>query len=114
MMAMSSGFAALFVLVFSCASCEAKVVSVSNIKPKLDVNGAIVNGHDGTYRFFEGYWWYHAVTRPDDHSLTREIMSPILRRSTDCAKSLRRKDATRPQVPSVHHTQLPVIAASRR
>lgn len=40
---------------------SARVVTVSNLQPKLSVSGDTVNGHDGTYRFFEGYWWYHAA-----------------------------------------------------
>ena len=36
-------------------------VRISNLQPKLDVTGAIVNGHDGTYRLVGGFWYYHAA-----------------------------------------------------
>ena len=39
----------------------AKQVTVSNTAPKRDIHGNIVNGHDGTYRFIDGYYWYHAA-----------------------------------------------------
>lgn len=49
-------------LAFCCVSLAlGKVVTVSNLEPKRSTTGDIVNGHDGTYRFFEGYWWYHAA-----------------------------------------------------
>eukprot|EP00039_Didymoeca_costata_P030244 m.28605 g.28605 ORF g.28605 m.28605 type:complete len:471 (-) comp8015_c0_seq2:119-1531(-) len=41
--------------------CAQLRVNVRNINPKLSTTGDIVNGHDGTYRFYEGYYWYHAA-----------------------------------------------------
>lgn len=39
----------------------AKSVRISNLEPKLDVSGQIVNGHDGTFRLINGFWYYHAA-----------------------------------------------------
>ena len=36
-------------------------VRISNLTPKLDTSGTIVNGHDGTYRLINGRWYYHAA-----------------------------------------------------
>lgn len=36
-------------------------VTFSNLNPKLDINGNIVNAHDGTYQRFGSYWYYHGV-----------------------------------------------------
>jgi hypothetical protein len=37
-------------------------VTISNALPRLDVHGEIVNAHDGTIRFYEGFWWLHAAS----------------------------------------------------
>ena len=46
----------------------AKVVRFSNIEPKLDVDGNIVNAHDGTYRRFGDFYYYHGA----EYGLCRE------------------------------------------
>ena len=43
-------------------ACAAAVVTIDNTKPRLDVNGEIVNSHDGTIRFLDGEWWLHAAS----------------------------------------------------
>ena len=37
---------------------DASVVQISNLEPKRDVHGEIVNAHDGTYRLFDGFWLF--------------------------------------------------------
>ena len=39
-----------------------KNVTISNVLPRLDTRGNIVNAHDGTIRFIEGFWWLHAAS----------------------------------------------------
>ena len=36
-------------------------LTISNLEPKLDSSGKIVNAHDGTYRRFGKYWYYHGA-----------------------------------------------------
>lgn len=36
-------------------------MTIDNLQPRLDTAGAIVNGHDGTVRWFDGYWWMHSA-----------------------------------------------------
>ena len=38
-----------------------KYVTIDNTKPRLDINGEIINAHDGTYRKYGKYWYYHAM-----------------------------------------------------
>lgn len=40
---------------------DASVVQISNLEPKRDIGGEIVNAHDGTYRLLDGYWYYHSA-----------------------------------------------------
>ena len=40
---------------------EAHVITIDNTKPKLDVKGEIVNAHDGTYRRFGDFFYYHGA-----------------------------------------------------
>ena len=49
-------------------SVQPKHVFIDNKAPKLDIGGNIVNGHDGTYRFLDGAWYYHAA----EYGLCRE------------------------------------------
>lgn len=59
---MSQSHVVILVAVFSgLAVSLGKQVTVSNVHPKLSNTGSIVNGHDGSYQFFEGYYWYHAA-----------------------------------------------------
>ena len=55
-------------ILLSTTSATPATVRISNLEPKRDVNGDIVNGHDGTYRFFDGHWYYHAA----EYGLCRE------------------------------------------
>eukprot|EP00041_Stephanoeca_diplocostata_P012805 m.215447 g.215447 ORF g.215447 m.215447 type:complete len:427 (+) comp19097_c0_seq3:50-1330(+) len=48
-------------ILWSPLGSDSKDVTVSNVQPKLDIHGNIVNAHDGTYRYFEGYYWYHGA-----------------------------------------------------
>ena len=36
-------------------------VTIDNTKPRLDTNGNTINAHDGTIKFFDRYWYYHAA-----------------------------------------------------
>ena len=36
-------------------------ITISNLEPKRDTSGEIVNAHDGTYRRFGKYWYYHGA-----------------------------------------------------
>ena len=40
---------------------QGKLIEIDNRKPRLDVDGNIINAHDGTYRRHGGYWYYHAL-----------------------------------------------------
>lgn len=48
------------------ALASAAPVSFSNIKPRLDTSGKIMNAHDGTTRQFSpgGPWFYSAMSYP--------------------------------------------------
>eukprot|EP00051_Salpingoeca_urceolata_P032757 m.17217 g.17217 ORF g.17217 m.17217 type:complete len:416 (+) comp5416_c0_seq2:753-2000(+) len=59
---------AAFCSVLQLPGTDGTIVTISNTQPKLDTTGGIVNAHDGTYRFFEGYWWYHGA----EYGLCRE------------------------------------------
>lgn len=37
-------------------------VTFDNTKPRLSDTGEIVNAHDGTIRYVDGYWWLHAAS----------------------------------------------------
>lgn len=47
------------------ALCAGKLVTFSNVKPRLDSKGAIINAHDGTTQRFgsrtAGPFFYHAM-----------------------------------------------------
>jgi hypothetical protein len=46
------------------ALCAGKLVTFSNVKPRLDSKGAIINAHDGTTQRFgsqTGPFYYHAM-----------------------------------------------------
>jgi hypothetical protein len=43
-------------------AATSKNITISNVSPRLDVHGNIVNAHDGTIRFAEGAWWLHAAS----------------------------------------------------
>ena len=45
---------------------SAALVTIDNTVPRLDVDGAIVNSHDGTIRFLDGEWWLHAASYGTD------------------------------------------------
>lgn len=51
----------LVAVVFCHATSWAALVTIDNTRPKLDTNGDIVNAHDGTYRKFGEYWYYHGA-----------------------------------------------------
>ena len=40
---------------------DTRVVTIDNTKPRLDVNGDIINAHDGSYQKYGGYYYYHAA-----------------------------------------------------
>eukprot|EP00656_Telonema_subtile_P004896 TRINITY_DN12233_c0_g1_i2.p1 TRINITY_DN12233_c0_g1~~TRINITY_DN12233_c0_g1_i2.p1 ORF type:complete len:432 (+),score=71.70 TRINITY_DN12233_c0_g1_i2:132-1427(+) len=48
-------------LVAGLVVCNAHLVTVSNNEPKKATDGSIVTAHDGTYRFIDGYYWYHGA-----------------------------------------------------
>jgi hypothetical protein len=48
--------------------CSARLITIDNTKPRLAVDGTIVNSHDGTVRFAEGKWWLHAASYGTDPS----------------------------------------------
>ncbi len=50
--------AALLLLVVPCA---VHAVTIDNTQPRLDTFGNIVNAHDGTYRKFGEYYYYHGA-----------------------------------------------------
>jgi len=39
-----------------------RVITISNTQPRLSVNGEIVNSHDGTIRWIDGFFWLHAAS----------------------------------------------------
>ena len=45
-------------------------VTIDNTKPRLDIHGKIMNAHDGTYRKYGDYWYYHAM----EYGICREPM----------------------------------------
>ena len=51
----------LHVLAATITTTSAKSVTIDNTKPKLSTTGQIVNAHDGTYRRFGDYYWYHGA-----------------------------------------------------
>lgn len=48
--------------------CAAEFITIDNTKPRLAVDGTIVNSHDGTVRFVDGEWWLHAASYGTDPS----------------------------------------------
>ena len=48
-------------------AATASSLTISNLEPKLDVHGSIVTAHDGTYRRFGGYWYYHGAQYAQCH-----------------------------------------------
>jgi hyaluronoglucosaminidase len=44
------------------------IVNIDNTKPRLDINGNIINAHDGSYKKFGDYYYYHAA----EYGLCRE------------------------------------------
>ena len=48
-------------ITFYAIAVSAASMRISNLEPKRDTSGAIVNGHDGTYRLIDGWWYYHAA-----------------------------------------------------
>ena len=58
---------ALALAVQAVASASTPAVTISNLSPKLDKNGSIVNAHDGTYRRFGNFWYYHAAQYGECH-----------------------------------------------
>jgi Leucine-rich repeat (LRR) protein len=45
-----------------------KKIFIDNTQPKLDIHGNIVNAHDGTYRYWQGNYYYHGA----EYGLCRE------------------------------------------
>ena len=56
-------FAALFVVLFlgTLHVQNAECVVIDNTRPKLDLDGRIVNAHDGTIRKYGDYYYYHGA-----------------------------------------------------
>ena len=50
-----------FVVLNALVAVSAASVTISNLEPKLDTAGATVNAHDGTYRLYNGSWYYHGA-----------------------------------------------------
>ena len=48
-------------LVASTVLVHVGALTISNLEPKLDVSGKLVNAHDGSYRRFGKYWYYHGA-----------------------------------------------------
>ena len=51
----------LSLLLACCAAprCDASATTISNVVPRIDVDGALMDVHDGNVMLFEGtyYWW---------------------------------------------------------
>jgi hypothetical protein len=74
----------LLLLLAFLGACAAAVVTIDNTKPRLDVNGEIVNSHDGTIRFLDGEWWLHAASYGADPGTGEFCDDPPL---TGCQKA---------------------------
>ena len=48
------------------AGAETRLVTISNIKPRLSKSGEIVNAHDGTIQWLQGKWYYHGAQYRED------------------------------------------------
>ena len=60
----SSARRALLLLLLSFAASAAKPVTFSNVLPRLDATGSIIDAHDGTTRRYSpgGPFFYHAMS----------------------------------------------------
>ena len=47
-------------------TAETRLVTISNIKPRLSNSGDIVNAHDGTIQWLQGKWYYHGAQYRED------------------------------------------------
>ena len=43
-------------------AAQSTKVTFDNTAPRLDTNGSVVNAHDGTIRYVDGWWWLHAAS----------------------------------------------------
>lgn len=51
----------IFFYAFVLRKVDAVLVTINNTQPKVDQNGEIVNAHDGTYRKFGEFYYYHGA-----------------------------------------------------
>eukprot|EP00040_Diaphanoeca_grandis_P042937 m.266442 g.266442 ORF g.266442 m.266442 type:complete len:436 (-) comp67484_c0_seq1:51-1358(-) len=65
-MAMAMVFIVLTVVCMVMVSTAAGSITIDNTKPRLSVDGEIINAHDGTIRWLEGEWWIHAASYGTD------------------------------------------------
>ena len=53
-------------------------ITIDNTRPRLSVDGDIVNAHDGTIRWLEGEWWIHAASYGTDPGTGELCQDPPL------------------------------------
>ena len=53
--------ALLVILLVMSIGTEGRKIRVSNLTPRYDTTGSIIDAHDGTVRWINGEWWMHAA-----------------------------------------------------
>ena len=59
--AMSTAVLVLFLGLVTATEALAGGTAYSNVIPRTDRDGKIIDAHDGNYVFHEGKWWYFAM-----------------------------------------------------
>jgi hypothetical protein len=59
---MHTNFLLLLALAGLVALAAAKQVTISNVIPRRDADGAILDAHDSKLNFFEGLYYWHAAS----------------------------------------------------